>query len=175
MAEQDVYTKALSTILNDLENVYGLKTVDKTGTRKLCDLDVEECLLQLQDSITHSTKATRSEKDRKALKSIVHLSFISHRMKFYKKIRLDYSKYPNMGQVSEILLIFTNKITKSEELKKINSIIVILSQIDAKTAKMRNAMGYRFLRIFVVILLNGNISHASVIADFILNQFIIEG
>ena len=52
MAEQDVYTKALSTILNDLENVYGLKTVDKTGTRKLCDLDVEECLLQLQDSIT---------------------------------------------------------------------------------------------------------------------------
>ena len=45
---------------------------------------------------------------------------------------------------------------------------------DAKTAKMRNAMGYRFLRIFVVILLNGNISHASVIADFILNQFIIE-
>ena len=166
MAEQDVYTKALSTILNDLENVYGLKTVDKTGTRKLCDLDVEECLLQLQDSITHSTKA---------LKSIVHLSYISHRMKFYKKIRLDYSKYPNMGQVSEILLIFTSKITKSEELKKINSIIVILSQIDAKTAKMRNAMGYRFLRIFVVILLNGNISHASVIADFILNQFIIEG
>lgn len=69
MAEQDVYTKALSTILNDLENVYGLKTVDKTGTRKLCDLDVEECLLQLQDSITHSTKATRSEKDRKALKT----------------------------------------------------------------------------------------------------------
>ena len=175
MAEQDVYTKALSTILNDLENVYGLKTVDKTCTRKLCDLDVEECLLQLQDSITHSTKAIRSEKDRKALKSIVHLSYISHRMKFYKKIRLDYSKYPNMGQVSEILLIFTSKITKSEELKKINSIIVILSQIDAKTAKMRNAMGYRFLRIFVVILLNGNISHASVIADFILNQFIIEG
>ena len=39
---------------------------------------------------------------------------------------------------------------------------------------MRNAMGYRFLRIFIVILLNGNISHASVIADFILNQFIIE-
>lgn len=113
--------------------------------------------------------------EQKALKSIVHLSYISHRMKFYKKIRLDYSKYPNMGQVSEILLIFTSKITKSEELKKINSIIVILSQIDAKTAKMRNAMGYRFLRIFVVILLNGNISHASVIADFILNQFIIEG
>ena len=55
-------------------------------------------------------------------------------MKFHKKIRLDYSRYPNMGQVSEILLVFTEKIVKSDELKKINSIIVILSQIDAKTA-----------------------------------------
>ena len=116
MVEQDVYTKVLSTILNELENIYGLKEINAKGTRKLCDLNIEDCLLQLKDSISHSTKETRKNNDRK----------------------------------------------------------VILSQIDAKTAKMRNAMGYRFLRIFIVILLNGNISHASVIADFILNQFIIE-
>ena len=174
MVEQDVYTKVLSTILNELENIYGLKEINAKGTRKLCDLNIEDCLLQLKDSISHSTKETRKNNDRKALKSIIYLSYVSHRMKFHKKIRLDYSRYPNMGQVSEILLVFTKKIVKSDELKKINSIIVILSQIDAKTAKMRNAMGYRFLRIFIVILLNGNISHARVIADFILNQFIIE-
>lgn len=110
MVEQDVYTKVLSTILNELENIYGLKEINAKGTRKLCDLNIEDCLLQLKDSISHSTKETRKNNDRKALKSIIYLSYVSHRMKFHKKIRLDYSRYPNMGQVSEILLVFTEKL-----------------------------------------------------------------
>lgn len=174
MATQDIYATALNTILNDLENVYGLKELNKKETRKMCDLDIDECLLELKERISSSTKEQRQERDKKALKSIVHLSYISSRMHFYRKIRLDYSKYPNMGEVSSILLMCTSKISDPQCFKKVNSIVVILDQIDKKTAKMRNAMGYRFLRIFIVILLNGNISHASIIADFILNQFIIE-
>ena len=117
MVEQDVYTKVLSTILNELENIYGLKEINAKGTRKLCDLNIEDCLLQLKDSISHSTKETRKNNDRKALKSIIYLSYVSYRMKFHKKIRLDYSRYPNMGQVSEILLVFTEKIVKRLMLK----------------------------------------------------------
>lgn len=173
MLAQDVYSQTLSTILNDLEDVYGLKRIESDGTRKLCELDIDECLLQLKDSISSCTREQRKEMDKKALKSIVYLSYVSNRMRFYSKIRLDYSKYPNMGDISAVLLLFTKKVTNPDDFKKINSIVVILNQIDKKTAKMRNAMGYRFLRIFVVILLNGNTAHASIIADFILNQFIV--
>lgn len=171
--KQDIYAQALSQILNDLETVYGLKRMNEEGSSKLCDLDIDECLMQLKVILASSTKEQSEERDRKALKSIVHLSYVSSRMRFYRKVRLDYSKYPNMGEISSVLVLFTQRIEDMESFRKINSIVVILNQIDQKTAKMRNAMGYRFLRIFVVILLSGNLSHASIVADFILNQFII--
>ena len=60
MVEQDVYTKVLSTILNELENIYGLKEINAKGTRKLCDLNIEDCLLQLKDSISVQKRHERT-------------------------------------------------------------------------------------------------------------------
>lgn len=172
MINQDVYSTALNKILNGLENTYGLKEYNTDQTRLLCDLDITDCLFNLKNELSSVNSKMRDDRNKKALADIVHLSYISSRMKYYKKIRLDYSKYPNMGKIASILLLFTGRIKSSDDMKKINAIIIVLSQIDKKTAKARHAIGYRFLRIFIVILLNGGTAHASVVADFILNQFI---
>lgn len=169
--KKDIYAESLNRILSELEFVYGLKTLDK-NSRALCDLGIIDCMVNLKQLIRKQSDADREKINKKSLKSVVHLSYISNRMKYYKKIRLDFSRYPNMGEIASILLLFTSKIRNSNDIRKLNSIVVILSQIDKRTAKARYASGYRVLRILIVMVLYGHMVHASIVADFVLNQFI---
>ena len=169
--KQDIYAESLNRILNELESIYGIKTVDKNNNL-LRNLNIIDCMVNLKELIKEVSGEKKDKIQKKTLKSVIHLGYISLRMKYYKKIRLDFSKYPNMGEVASILLLFTSKVKNSNDIKRLNSIVVVLAQIDKKTAKARYAMGYRFLRIFIVMALYGHMVHASIVADFILNQFI---
>lgn len=165
---EDFYVKNLNVILNDLESVYGLKTVDTSFGKPLCNLGIKDCLTQYQKIRKTDSRFYNEE----ALRSVAHLSYLSARMRYYGKIRLDFSRYPKMGKVADTLIVFTTRCNDAAELKKVNGVVVVLAEVDQKMAKAKFASGYRFLRLFVIMLLNGNATHASIVADFILNQFI---
>jgi hypothetical protein len=108
-------------------------------------------------------------------KSLVLLSYVSSRMKFFNKKRLDYSAYPYMKTVCKVLLNFTSSSTVNvDNVKLVNKIIVILSKIDERFVQYRYGLGYRYLRIFIIMILYGNYTNAAVVADFILNQIIVK-
>lgn len=105
--------------------------------------------------------------------SLVLLSYVSMRMKYYNKKRLDYKDYPHMKRVAEILLKFTygGTVTK-EAILDLNQIIVIMTQIDDRFVVHKFGLGYRYLRIFIILVLYGNYPNAAVVADFIINQLV---
>ena len=55
--------------------------------------------------------------------------------------------------------------------KQLNTIIKILDELDKKQVAVRVGLAYMFLRIFIVMVLHGNLCNASIVADFIINQF----
>ena len=78
-----------------------------------------------------------------------------------------------MKSVARVLLTFTKqKTVNMSSIKDVNKIIELLHTIDASYINFQGALGYMYLRNFVLLILSGNYSNASVVADFILNQFI---
>lgn len=173
MANQnkDSYIVALSDIISDLENIYGLtEQVNGTYLWKFDIIDVIQAVKSKRNSID---SAIEYDMNIAAGKATVLLSYVSARMTFFNKKRLDYSSYPAMKTVGNILIQFTNSSTVTKDtIKLVNKIIVVLSQIDNKYVNHRYGLGYRYLRIFIVLILYGNYTNASVVADFILNQFV---
>ena len=109
-------------------------------------------------------------------RALVPLSYTRDRLDYYNKKRLDYSRYPGMLEVSSVLLKFTHVETVNEDsLRNINMIIEVLTEIDSRYMNFRGGLGYRYLRIFVVLAVFGNYFNAAIVARFILYQFVVKG
>ena len=108
-----------------------------------------------------------------ASKSLVLLSYISIRLKYYNKKRLDFSKYPGMRSAVRVLINFTKQRTVNmQTMRSLNKLIELLVIIEDDYVQYRRGLAYRFIRLFIVLVLYGNFVNAAVVADFILNQLI---
>ena len=90
----------------------------------------------------------------------------------YKK-RLDFSKYPGMRSAVRVLINFTKqKTVNMQTMRSLNKLIELLVIIENDYVQYRRGLAYRFIRLFIVLVLYGNFVNAAVVADFILNQLI---
>ena len=168
---KDNYMQALTNILFAVEEIYGLR--DVVDGQPLLHCDTKYIVGYFNQKLSDMSNTKVSELNARAGKELILLSYLTCRLRYFGKKRLDYSKYPNMRKVTKVLKAFTRmKYVNQESLRGINIVISLLVEIDKKYINFRNALGYRYLRIFVILVMFGNYCNASVVADFILNQII---
>lgn len=172
---RDSYLITLSNIVTDVERAFQLQN-DNADSVKYSDLDIIELVNVLNVRVTTLDKEEIASMNEKAARSLVLLSYTRDRLDYFNKKRLDFSKYPGMLKISEVLLKFTKAKTVTENsLRDVNMIIELLAEIDSRYMNYRGGLGYRYLRAFVILVIFGNFFNAAIVARFILYQFIVKG
>lgn len=175
MQARDSYLVTLSNIVTDVEKAFQLQS-DNDNSIKYSDLDIVELVNVLNMRVTTLDKEEIASMNEQAARSLVLLSYTRDRLDYFGKKRLDFSKYPGMLKVSEVLIKFTKAKTVNENsLRDVNMIIELLSEIDNRYMNYRGGLGYRYLRAFVILVIFGNFFNAAIVARFILYQFIVKG
>ena len=170
--KRDSYISALGEIVVNLENVYNMNAT--VNGIKLQDSPIVDIVAYYNSKLKEYSNEQLNNLKKAAGTAVVPLSYLTLRMRYYNKKRLDFSKYPNMKAVAKILITLTKAGNlNSSTVREVNKIIALLEAIDRKYVKYRNALAYRYLRIFIIMFMHGNYVNAFVVADFIINQFII--
>lgn len=169
----DKYVKELTQLVSGLEEDCGLclKAGDGLEYYKMDMVDVMNyCANQIDISPTDAVK----ELNRRIGRKMVLLSYVSSRLTFFGKKRLDYSAYPCMTEVAKALLAFTSKASLNvDALQRLDNVLIVMDELDRKDKEIRKSLGYRYLRLFLVLALYGSYCNASIVASFILEQFIV--
>lgn len=165
MAEMDSYVKALGSIVSESEKEY--LAPFSLGAND----SIVKIIETVSKGITKIPKSTKVSKNEEVGRQIVLLSYLIYRLRFHGTKRLDFSNFPAMRELAEIVLRFTEKggIT-GENLRSVNKIVTILSKVDERSTKARYGLGYRYVRLFMLLLLYGSYTNASIVANLILEQ-----
>lgn len=171
----DSYLASLSSIVTEVEAAYQLQSGNESSVR-YADLEIKDLINVLNSRVSALDKVEITNMNTKAGNSLVLLSYVSARLDYFGKKRLDYSKYPGMQCVVEVLLNFTKPERINENvLRSVNAIVELLAEIDERYINYRGGLGYRYLRLFVILILFGNYFNAAVVASFILSQLVVKG
>lgn len=171
----DTYLTKLEQIVASIEGIYGLTAKSELGL-EYWKADMTDVISAVSIAASGMSKENVHARNVAAGKQVVLLAYVKERMSYYKKKKLDFSSFPCMQIIAQILLAFTSRdrITV-DSVKDLNKIVFIMSEIDAKDVKCRYLLSYRYLRIFIIMALYGNYCNASVIASLILEQIIVKG
>lgn len=169
----DPYRDALANVVKDIENAYKLKSYNINGGSYL-NADITDLIKAITEDIKSLDNREIQSRNATAGMATALLPYISRRCTFYKKKRLDFSHYPALDKIAPVLLTFTKADEiKADYLSEVNKIVQLLSEIDMRFINFRGGLGYRYLRIFVILVYYGNFSNAACVADFIINQFVV--
>lgn len=168
MVKMDKYVVELSRIITELEGLCGI-TDTMTG-------GIEEVLNQCGEKFSSLPQGALKDLNFSVGHRILQLSYTKDRLAYYGKRKLDYSNYPMIRETAKALLAFTDKRQVNKNmLNELNTIIIILSGIEVKDPSVTGTLGYRYLRIFLVLVVYGLFCNASIVSRFIIEQLIVEG
>lgn len=168
MQKVDTYLQVLANICKKVETCYGMR-----DSLNLVNCDIKDVVKEINKRVPIENAESINEKNTTASKSLVMLSYVSVKLKYLNKKRLDFSKYPGMRSVARVLINFTRqKTVNMQAIRSVNKVIELLATIDTSYVQYRRGLAYRYLRLFIVFVLYGSFSNAAVVADFILNQII---
>lgn len=171
--KKDNYVSAITDIVNKLENTYNMRAVCEDCI--VAELDAKSLIGYYNDYVKSLSKSIIGKMNNQAGKEVVLLAYLTRRMKYFKKKRLDFSKYSNMKTIAKTLISYSKAATVNEtSIRDLNKIIALLVDIDKKHPNYRTSLGYRYLRIVVIMMMFGNYCNASIVTDFILNQIVIK-
>ena len=169
--KMDTYVASLAEVIQRVEEVYELHS-NSVGGVPIAKQEITSVMAWCTDFVKTQDRTLIAGKNREAGSAIALLPYVLRRLCFFNKKRLDYSRYPAMDQVASVLLKFTKADTVTgSSVNEINKIVQLLSEIDKKYPNFRGGLGYKFLRLFVLLVTFGNYVNASVVADLILRQF----
>lgn len=169
----DTYVEKLKEVITNLENIYGLRETNTDGI-PFVRTDIDEVLLETNKKVTVLSSTQRAERNAQAGRQSVLLHYLNHRLRFFNKIKLDFKEYPRTDEIAKILLQFLKKKTIGEDsIRDLNKIVIIMKSIDEKYVQYKMGLAYRYLRIFIVMVVHGNYCNAGIVADFILNQLML--
>jgi hypothetical protein len=165
MAELDSYVKAIGDIISASEKEY-------FAPYKLdANCDIVKVVSTVSKGVSKVSNETKMLMNEEVGKQVVLLSYLIYRLKFHETRRLDFSNFPAMTEVAEILLLFTEKKNiNPSNMKLINKVVLVMSKVDEASMKARYGLGYRSLRLFMLMLLHSSYTNASIVATFILEQ-----
>lgn len=172
---KDNYLQKLDALATSMEELCGLLEEDTDGCR-IYKKNIVSVMNYVNQKVLHLSNAERKSINIANGKLVVLVSYVSCRLTFYQKRRLDFSAFPFMDTVVSVLLQFNRKASiTSDSLNDLNKIIYVLSCVDKSSVDLRVSLSYRFLRLVVIFILYGNYCNASVLISFILEQLCIKG
>lgn len=167
----DAYITALSNIIISLESIYGLREKNTNGVL-VGDTGINDVLRYVEQDLGKSNIDRLNEKNTKASRDLILLAYLSGRMEYFSLTKLNYTHYPALRPVAEVLLVYTKaKNITNNSIHDIGKIVRLLQSVDENQVKLRIGLAYKYLRIFVVLVVNKNLTGAYVVADLILSQF----
>ncbi len=167
--ERDSYVVQLDRILSEIESTY-----DIFEDRQHLD-DMRSVIRRVDSQVVAMSSEDIMQQNMEVGKQIVMLSYLCFRLSYFKCVRLDYSKFPVMQEIVDVLDLYRDKQNFNRAVRQVNKIIKVLVELDSISAKARAGLGYRFLRIFVVMVMYRNSCNAAIIAEFIIQQICIRG
>lgn len=168
--DKDSYFVELCSIADEVEKAYSLQ-----GTDNLKDKEIDSVVNVVMQKVKVLDKQTRFTCNEKAGKQIVVLSYLSHRLQYYELRKLDYKQYPFKKKIAEILLLYCNRQSvDAAAISKVLDVVTVLKAMDTKSPKYKYSLGYRYLRILVVLILMGSYYNASIVATFVIEQMILQ-
>lgn len=170
----DKYLVELSQIADEVEKLCGLQLVSDAGI-PVQELDMDDVVVFCDKNSAQLPQQAMNDLNVNVGRQVVKISYICARLRYYGKKKLDFSDIPCMSDVAKILLGFTEKKNLREQsLVGLNKLVLVLSEVDRKDRVLKNALSYRYLRIFLVLMVYGCNCNAGVIANFIIEQLIVE-
>lgn len=169
---KDSYITTLSNIIINLETKYGLKKNNSDGTN-YSNLSIMEVKAIVEKDLKTKTKEEIEEINELAGQDIILLAYLVNRIKFYNYVKLDYRYYPLMDSIALILLKYTKASTINREaIYSTSKLIILLDELDKKEVRLRTGLAYKYLRIFIILVMYRSYCNASVVADFIIRQLV---
>lgn len=165
----DTYVDALNGIAEIVENIYGITNSNIVGNNDIA------CVISGMDKLIMSMDASEmARKNEEVGRQIVLLAYVSERLSYFESVRLDFSMFPVMDEVVNILRSFTDKKNFNRCVRQVNKLIKVLEEVDATSVKARYGLGYRYLRIFIVLVMYRSSCNAAIVSKFIARQVIMK-
>lgn len=165
----DSYVNLLNKIINNLEEVYGLRKL--LHGVPVMDLGIDD----VRQTILPKLSKNNKELNGTAGKYIVELSYLSDRLEFFGYDRVDFKCYKFLETILPILFSFSTaervrSLGTSNGIKDVTKVFIVLKMAEDDNKKFIKALGYRLLRLFAILVYHNNIVDAGIIAKFILLQ-----
>lgn len=166
----DELTRQLSTIVLSLENVFGLNEENAIGL-KISQADINVALEHARAKYSRLSDAARSSFSKKIIRLLDSLYKVTAICIFKGVKRLNYADYANLEAMRDTLMMYTVETNITQKtISYCNIIAEILSDIDETKPNYKNSLSYKYLRMFVFLVIVGNYVAASCVATFILTQ-----
>lgn len=164
----DSYGRELTEIAQAIEKAYGISDALKNAS------DIASVISTVNNVVLSLDAKALAARNEEVGKSVVLISYLSCRLKYFESVRLDYGNFPMLREVAEILDKFQDKKNFNKCIAQLNKIIQVLDALDTKSVKARSGLGYRYLRIFVVLVMYRSSCNAAIVASFILSQILMK-
>lgn len=175
MSSRDNYYNKLSEIADSIEEIYQLKQQNQLGV-SYNKLGISTVIDYVRKQAEGMDSAQLGEYNLQVGRYTVLLAYLMERLSFFQKYEFSFESYPYLDIIADILIQFVRRNTiTSDSLRQVNKIIEIMQDIDTKYVKFRFSLSYRYLRLFVLLILYRNYLNASIIAKMLLGQMIVEG
>lgn len=170
----DKYLVELEKIATAMEEVCGLG-IERDGV-PVRQLRAEDVMQFCNDNNAKLPRQALKDLNVSVSRQAVKLAYTTSRMHYFNRKKLDFSNIPCLMEIAQTLMFFTQKqeLTK-EQLVQLDKIIMILSEIDQKDKEQKSTLVYRYLRLFLLLIIYGCYCNAGIVADLLLRQMIVRG
>ena len=170
----DKYITELSRVVQNLENVCGLNMKNSSGV-EYRSLTVPEILEFCIETCASVPPQSLKELSKIAGKQTAKVTVINSRLSYYGKRKLNFEGYPLLSDIAKTLLKCTSKaLTGTLKNTELQRMVTILSEIEKKDTTIKNTLSFRYLRVFLCLILYQSFYNAGVISDFLIKQMSTE-
>lgn len=166
---KDNYNTSLSNIIYKIEDVYGLRVPGSTG-KAISNLPINAFMSELQVIVKQMSLIERQDKRKAVGAQIAELMFVQSYLRFFRTSKLNFSNFEGIRQVSHVLSLAIQYDKDTNLAQHINVLVRSLQTCDRMNPHSINTLSYRYIRLFIITVVTADLVHASVLAEFILNQ-----
>lgn len=166
MVVSDSYAASLGGICDRIEEIYAIKDfVERQNS------DIVSVIKMLDKNIVSLQKPDIAGWNAEAGKQIVLLSYLCFRLEFFQTLRLDFDMFCAVDEIRKVLLLFTDRNNfTGKNMRAVNRLIKLMAKSDETSTKIRYGLTYRFLRIFITLVMYDSSCNSSIVASFLLQQ-----
>lgn len=160
----------LETMILAMESRLFLSETNELGLA-FSQADLKPVINHVREKVHAMTPVARVDLLNKLSETVQPLYKITSVCQFKSVKKLNYSEYANMDSVCDVLMLYTIEMCITADATKACNIVAdVISDIDSTKPAYKNSLSYKFLRMFLLLVIVGDYVTASCIATFILTQ-----